>query len=309
MYRKKRGHGMNPGEKPKISAALVVTSIFISLIVGVLVFFTTTGWLSSVISIVAVFVLIQAYLYTKKKLDETTKIKKMEDVFPDFLQLMSSNLRAGMTIDRALLLSSRKEFAPLDKEILNLGKDIITGKEIEVALQNMSKKIGSEKINKTINLVISGIRSGGNLAILLEETAANMRERNFVEKRAASNVLMYVIFIFFAIAVGAPALFGLSTVLVETLTAILSTIPEIDSSAASSMPFTLTEISVSPVFIMYFSIIFIIALDILGSMVVGLVSKGDEKSGMRYVVILLMISLGVYFSVKIILSAYLSSFV
>lgn len=33
-----------------------------------------------------------------------------------------------MTIDKAILLSSRPEFAHLDKEILNVGKDIATGK-------------------------------------------------------------------------------------------------------------------------------------------------------------------------------------
>src|SRR4030042_1953205 len=115
-----------------------------------------------------------------------------------------------MTIDKALLLSSRKEFAPLDEEILLLGKEIITGKEIMQALHDMSLRIKSDKIRKTLELVISGIRSGGNISILLEETAVNMRERNFIEKKSASNVLMYVIFIFFAVAIGAPLLFGLS---------------------------------------------------------------------------------------------------
>ena len=34
---------------------------------------------------------------------------------------------------------------------------------------------------------------------MLEQTAGNMKEKEFIEKRAASNILMYVIFIFFAI--------------------------------------------------------------------------------------------------------------
>jgi pilus assembly protein TadC len=70
----------------------------------------------------------------------------MEEVFPDFIELVSSNLRAGMTVDKALLLSSRKEFSPLDIEILRLGKDILTGTYINIALTNMAKRIKSEKI-------------------------------------------------------------------------------------------------------------------------------------------------------------------
>ena len=109
---------------------------------------------------------------------------------------MSSNLRAGITIDRSMLLSAREEFDPLDKEILKTGRDITTGKDIQSALQNMSKRIGSNKIAKTVLLIISGIKAGGDVATLLEETAVHMREKSFLEKKAASSVLMYVIFYF-----------------------------------------------------------------------------------------------------------------
>jgi len=249
--------------------------IFINFIIGSLVgtgiFFFTRNWVNSLIYGISTFVLITLYFFIKVRLLESGKIKKMELVFPDFLQLMASNLRAGMTIDRALLLSARKEFEPLDKEIIMLGKDIVTGKKIEQALQEMSKRIKSEKIQKTIRLIISGIRSGGNLAILLEETSTNMRERGFVEKRAASNVLMYVIFIFFATAVGAPVLFSLSSVLVVVLSNILSTIPDISTTAANvNIPFTLSQINIPINFIIYFSLVFLVTIDILGSLILGL---------------------------------------
>lgn len=232
----------------------------------------------------------------------------MEDAFPDFLELMSSNLRAGMTVDRALLLSSREEFAPLDQEIIKLGKDIVTGKEIERSLKEMAERINSEKIRKTLLLIISGIRSGGNLATILEETAVNMRERSFVERRSSSNVLMYVIFIFFAIAVGAPVLFGLSSVLVEILTKLLSNIPQVDASTVR-LPFTLTQINVSTSFITYFSITFLIVINVLGSFVLGLVGKGEEKAGLKYVIPLIAMSLTIFFIVKIFLASYFSGIV
>ena len=75
----------------------------------------------------------------------TARIRKLESVFPDFLQSVSSNLRAGMTVDRSMLLSSRPEFDPLEKEILQVGKDISTVKPVEISLKNMSKRINSEK--------------------------------------------------------------------------------------------------------------------------------------------------------------------
>ena len=290
-------------KKARIQAVVVFSLV---ILVTIFVYYFTLSWIVSLIALILVSILGVLTLFLTKKLRESAETKKMEASFPDFLELMSSNLRAGMTIDKALLLSSREEFAPLDKEIIKLGKDLVTGKEIERALLDMASRTKSEKIHKVIMLISAGMRSGGNLATLLQQTATNMRERDFVEKRVASNVLMYVIFIFFAIGVGGPVLFSLSTVLVKTLSGILATIPPVDSSV--QLPFTLTKINVSVEFITYFSILFVIVSNILGSLVLGMVNKGDEKAGLKYVIPLLIVSLTIFFIVRIILSHYFSGF-
>ena len=292
------------GENKSLNHIISVTA---ALIIGLVIFFISRSLLGLLISIIAFFLLIEFYFIIRKKLKRAADIKKMEDSFPDFIELMSSNLRAGMTIDKALILSSRKEFAPLDKEILGLGKDIITGREVSRALKDMADRIGSEKIHKTINLIISGIRSGGNLSILLEETATNMRERNYVEKRAASNVLMYVIFIFFAVSIGAPLLFGLSSVLVEILTKILSSFPE-TQSVNTGLPFSITKINITVNFIIYFTMTFLVVIDFLASLVLGLVSKGQEREGFKYTVPLIVMSLSVFFITRFAILRYFTAF-
>jgi len=245
------------------------------------------------------------YFYLRDKLKESARIRKIESIFPDFLQLMGSNLRAGMTVDRAMLVSSRPEFAPLDKEILQTGKDIATGKNIETALTDMSKRIGSEKIHKTILLLISGIRAGGNLAVLLEQTSVSMRERGFVEKKASSSVLMYVIFIFIAVSVGGPILFSLSSILVETLTSLLGRFPTVETSI--NMPLAFSSIDVSATFIHYFSLVFMVISNILASFVLGLVSKGEEKEGLKYLPAMLILSIVLFYIVKFSLSGFIGN--
>jgi archaellum biogenesis protein FlaJ (TadC family) len=280
--------------------------LIISILIGIGAYFIFENKQNSAIVFMVSLVLISLYLFIKEKLRISAEIKKMEEVFPDFIELMSSNLRAGMTIDNALLLSSRKEFAPLDREITMLGKDIMTGKEINKALSEMASRIGSEKIKKTIDLITSGIKSGGNISVLLEETAINMRERSFIEKRAASNVLMYVIFIFFAVAIGAPLLFGLSAALVQILTNLLATIPT--AEMPTNTPFTLTKITISVSFVTYLSLMFLAATSLFASMIIGLVNKGEEKSGLKYAIPLLAISTIVFFTIKTFMIKYFSSF-
>lgn len=292
------------GENGSLNHIIGVTA---ALIIGLIVFLISRNLLALLISIITFFLLIEFYFIIRKRLKMAADVRKMEDSFPDFIELMSSNLRAGMTIDKALILSSRKEFAPLDKEILSLGKDIITGREVSRALKDMADRIGSEKIHKTINLIISGIRSGGNLSILLEETATNMRERNYVEKRAASNVLMYVIFIFFAVSIGAPLLFGLSSVLVEILTKILSNFPE-TQNVSSNLPFSITKINITVKFVIYFAMAFLIVIDFLASLVLGLVGKGQEREGLKYTVPLIVMSISVFFITRFAILRYFTTF-
>jgi len=290
-------------EKRRLKRRIII-SFILGLIISSLTLLIKRNTIFSIIAFFSTIIIIFIYFRISKTLKKSARINKIEEVFPDFLQLMSSNLRAGITIDKAILLSSRPEFAPLDKEITQTGKDITTGKNVETALLDMSKRIGSDKIKKIILLIISGIASGGDIAILLEETSVNMREKKFIEKRAASNVLMYVIFIFLVVSIFAPALFSLSTVLVEVLTNILSGLPAVETSA--NLPFTLSQVNISINFIKYFSLIFITAISVFSSLVLGLVNKGEEKEGLKYLPIILILAISIFFLARIIILRFMS---
>jgi flagellar protein FlaJ len=285
----------------------LVISVFIALAITIL------AWLyykfSSIWTLPAAIlalIIVQFFFYFKTSLEADSRVRKMELVFPDLLQLMSSNLRAGMTVDNSLILSARPEFAPLDEEIKKTGKEITTGRDVGSALVRMANRLGSDKIRKTIYLIISGLKAGGNLADLIEQTGRNMRQQDFNEKRVSSGVLMYVIFIFFAVAAGAPILFSLSSILVEVLIKILGSI-ELGSAVQTGLPFMMTSIKISPTFITGFTIAFILFTDVLASLIIGLVQNGEEKRGLKYLVPLVTISLLIYFVIKVVLRGYFFS--
>ena len=149
---------------------------------------------------------------------------------------MASNLRAGLTTEKALFSSARKEFGILQQELSRIGKEVATGKELGIALKGITKRIRSDKLEKTISLIVTGINAGGELSELLEQTSNNLKQQALVEKRVRSSVLMYVIFIFIAVGIGAPALYGLSSFLVEVLTEkIAIEIPQ-ESLTQTSLP-------------------------------------------------------------------------
>ena len=144
------------------------------------------------------------------------------------------------------------------------------------------------------------------MAILLEDTSRIMRQRGVVEKKAASQVLMYVIFIFLAVSAFAPGLFSLSGVLVGTMTDMMGGVSP--DSVPSDLPVSFSSISISEEFVYYFSLIFIISMNIMASLILGLVGKGSEKEGLRTLPVMLIISLGIFFSLSKILKIVMAGF-
>ncbi|MBS3125974.1 type II secretion system F family protein [Candidatus Woesearchaeota archaeon] len=244
---------------------------------------------------ILLFVFFEAAAYFYLLLRADTKARIVEGVLPDALQLMSSNLRAGLTTDRALLLSARPEFGPLQHEINEVGKKITMGDDISTSLMLMTERIRSEHLRKTLLLIVVGLKSGGELASLLEQTAENLRQQRFVEEKIRSSVMMYVFFIFAAVAIGSPLLFGLSSFLVEVLKSNISSLSLPETSYSSSMPLSFSEVSLSSEFVMFFSIISLVTSSVMGSFILGLIGKGKETRGIRYIPILILISLGMFF--------------
>ena len=289
---------LTPPEKYHNFIFLLIVSI--SIISLPLFFFLKINLLISL----GLFFILNIFFFYKVNLKATARVRQMELVFPDAISLMSSNLRAGITIENAFLLAARPEFAPLDKAILKTGKEISTGKEVIVSLKKMSDEISSEKISKVIELIISGLKAGGNIADLLEETSRNMKEKEIIEKKTASTILMYVIFIFVAVSIGAPVLFGLSTVLVEIVISLAEKTPEL-TGAQTSMAISFSKVSLSVNFIIYFSLMFLVTIDFISCFVIGIVNKGEGKTGLKYFIPILATSLSIFFIIRIVLSKLL----
>lgn len=256
------------------------------------------------ISFIAVFVSIEVGIYMWIMLSIDAKAKFVETVLPDALQLMASNLRAGLTVDKALLLAARPEFGYFKDELNRIGKEVTIGKSMEESLTDMTKRIRSDKLEKTVDLIVTGLRSGGELASLLEQTSRSLREREFVDQKIRSSIKMYTVFIFAAIGFGAPLLYGLSTFLIEVLTNLLSQI-EIPENVGMSVPLRLSTIAVSTNFMLTYIIISLITTAVLGSLVLGLISKGEEKYGFKTAPFLVALTLAMFFLVRFLISSLL----
>ncbi|MBT3865901.1 type II secretion system F family protein [Candidatus Woesearchaeota archaeon] len=273
----------------------LVISLFLTLFLGISFFLLFIG----------LFILSQFVGYSWLVLIAEGRGKFVEDLLPDLLQLMASNLRAGYTLDKALLLAARPEFGRFKEEINRAGKDVATGKDFNQALIDMSTRIKSGKLEKSVQLIVAGVRSGGSLVDLLSQSASNLRQQKLIDERIRSNVLVYVIFIFAAIGFGAPVLFSLSSFLIDIMSTVFADVDLPDTTGSIDMPISFSEVTIEPDFIVRYTIVSMIIASIMGSMIIGLISKGKKRAGLKYIPILIILTISLFFMVRALIGGLL----
>lgn len=284
--------GVNP---PRFLGFMLTFGLIFGLILSYVI--QSFGLLPIPVGFLLSFLIIEASFYVWILLSIESKARFVEEILPDALQLMSSNMRAGLTTDKALLLAARPEFGPFSDEIRRIGRELMTGKSFTASLAKTNQRIKSEILNKTIDLMIKSVRSGGKLADLLDQVSADIRDQQIIKKEIRASVLMYVLFIFIAIAFGAPLLFAMSSFLVKLLVANMAIIsaemPE--TLEVGSMPIAMASVQISPDFIKIFAIISLGVSSVFGSMIMGLILRGNEKAGLKFIPLMLILSIGIFF--------------
>jgi pilus assembly protein TadC len=279
-------------DKDRFIGFLNVTSLLLGLMSGFILSFIFEKPFWIFFSGVVILVNVVVYLWIMMVIDQ--KVKVVEEFLPDALQLMSSNLKAGMTPDRALLLSARPEFGILKEEIDHVSKSVGLGKNISLALLDMSKRVRSKRLVRAVELINSGLGSGGSLGDLLQLTASHLREQSLIDKKIKSSISMYIIFIFSATAMITPILFGLSSFLVEILGQITANI-DTSTSTTASLPISISSVSIEPSFIIVFIICFILANSFMASMLLGLIGKGSQRDGIKYFIPMVSLAIPIFF--------------
>jgi tight adherence protein B len=225
---------------------------------------------------------------------------EMENVLPDALLLVSANLKSGLSIEKAFLLSARDEFGPLAEELRQTAMEMFGGKPVDDALLDMESRIKSELFKETLKLLVDGIESGGNTADLLESSADDIRASLELQEEISSNIRMYTIFILMAAMVGAPLLFSISVYMSETTANMWSGVNMQEMSSAGSAGFSMefSKPDVDTDFLSDFSLMAIIAINFFAGLIISEIKNANIKEGAKYIPVLITISVTLFFLMK-----------
>ncbi|MFH1506345.1 MAG: type II secretion system F family protein [archaeon] len=231
------------------------------------------------------------YFYLDLKIYHRTK--RIEEKLPDYLVLVSTNLKGGMSFEKSLWNSIRDEFDILSKEITLVSKKVMTGNDLSEALMEFAEKYNSPLVRRSINLVIGEIESGGKIVDVIDKVIENLRKARMLKQEMIASTVTYMIFIGAIVIVISPALFALSHQLLQI---IINFTAQISSAGASTqMPFTVSKLTLQPQDYQLFSIMAIITTSLFSAMIISIIEKGDIKGGIKYVPLFMISSLVLYF--------------
>lgn len=254
---------------------------------------------------ICIHLLFNLYVYFRI----TYRTRKVDKALPDALQLTSANVRAGMTPYVALRTAARPEFGLLAEEISLATNRALGSSSFEEALEGISKRIKSDSVNRVVRLFITGSRSGGRIAELLEASAQDLIESNALKQELITQVKMYSMFILFVVMLAMPVLLNISihfTNLVSNLQVTLG----LESGAQQFLKTSLvSKVAVSEDFLRLISYSVILSSGFLSAILIGIIREGNRKYGMKFVPLIWAGAISVFIFSDSIIAGFLTNIV
>ncbi|MGV8141409.1 MAG: type II secretion system F family protein [Candidatus Woesearchaeota archaeon] len=243
----------------------------------IILIITFISW--AVIQVIILFMIIM-YVYLSLNITVYTRTKEIEKILPDYLQVVSSNLKGGLSFEKALWAAIKPEFGVIAKEVTMVYKKVMTGNDLTEALQEFTGKYDSPILKRSFDLIIGEVESGGEIASIVDKVVENIRKTKALKEEMSASTLTYMIFIAAIVIVIAPGLYALSYYLLHVMIGFSSQLSNLNSA---SMPISFSADSINPKDFKTFSMISILMISFFSSLIMSLIEKGDIKGGIKYI--------------------------
>jgi Flp pilus assembly protein TadB len=229
-----------------------------------------------------------------------SRVREIEEILPDYLQLVSTNVKSGLSFEYALWYAIKPKFGVLAVEMQFVLKKVMTGYELTDALVEFSKKYNSPTLQRTVHLLIGELDSGGKISHILDSVVTNLKNNQKMRAEMAASAITYIIFIGSIVVVIAPVLFALSYNLLGFIDSFVTKIAA--SGGLSDSAFKISPGAISLSEFRIFSAVAIGVISVLSSMIVAIIERGDVRAGLKYIPIFLVGAGLCYFLATVILT-------
>ncbi|MBD3164753.1 hypothetical protein GF323_06145 [Candidatus Woesearchaeota archaeon] len=271
---------------------------WVFILVLALVLFTL-GYLLIFFLVWLIFLFMIDYLKFKRRI-------ALEEILPEFLRLVSSNHRAGLPLDTSLWKANRPRFGILAQEINDVAKNTYATGDLIKSLENLGVKYDSNMLKRVISNIVEGIKTGADIATLLDDVSSNITTIKNTRKELASEVENYMLFITVTVLVISPLMFGLTHKMSGLIESVKSTLAETmgsqDPQTTSQMPMSLNfSEEGGRGFKFYFDLFVFLMIatnSIISVLLMSMVKHGNVKQDLKRIPVYYTIAVIVYIACK-----------
>jgi flagellar protein FlaJ len=264
---------------------LTAISIFIALMLFLiaLIAFKEYTNIFSTVSIIALVVAITPIAIFKYS--ESSRIKSLEDQFPQFMNDLVEAVRSGMSLPQAVNVISKNDYGGLNPYIKKLSAQLEWGIPFTKAFSSFTKSTKSRLIARIGATIIESHEYGGNLTDVFESISKTtveierLREERklFLNSQIVSGYIIF--FVFLAVII------GLQKYLVPTLTEI-----------SMKQLVTAEKVENKQMQLEYKSIFrnLIIIQGFFAGIAIGKMSEGEIINGMKHSLLMIILGLVIF---------------
>ncbi len=289
-------------------------SIVLSVLMAIITFFLLStvgefGVLESIGLAILAIGLIQLLFFLGVFFKVEKRVEEVEKALPDQLQLMSNNIKAGMTPYNALRLSARKEFGALSEEIEIATNKALGTDSFTAVLLDIRSRIKSSVLERVLKLITSSLKTGGKLSHLLYELTYDIRENQGLKRDLVSKTKTYTAFILFTVVFATPILLSISIHFVDMIEGFSGSMGGMPVDDDLGLGFISGGAPISPEFILGLGYVLLILTAIFASMLLGVINKGKAISGLSYAPPLMIVVLIIFIIARSLISSFFATMI
>ncbi len=222
--------------------------------------------------------------YTIDVSRQERRARKYQEDFAALLFELSELVRGGIDPIKGFLSLAEGNTGSITNFVQVAAKQMQIGFSFEKAMKNLGNAINNDLVKKYIDLVIQASYSGGSVAGLIQRASSDMSTFIAIDKEKRSGLSQYTIILY----TGQVVLIALCAILVIQF---LPSLAAISSIGAAGLSGILGNADIANVTIERDLWYMVILNGFLGGLVIGKISEGKLKFGLKHSLALILIAL------------------
>lgn len=156
------------------------------IVIGLVVWVASNSWIGAVVGGV-IGLLLPTFWIRRLR---AVRHSKFHRLMVDCMLLMSSSLRAGLSLVQAFKVVTEEMPEPLNQEFALVLKEISMGISLEEAMMRFKKRLASDDVNLFVTAVLVARETGGDITSIFTKLVETLRERAKIREKIKTLTFM-----------------------------------------------------------------------------------------------------------------------